>query len=39
MWLRRDKTEAHEEFDGKGIQLWLDCESEALLFSVDPDIT
>jgi hypothetical protein len=35
----RDQAEAHQEFDGEGIQLWLDYELEALRFSVDPDIS
>jgi hypothetical protein len=35
----RDKAEAHQEFDGEGIQLWLDYELEALRFGVDPNIS
>lgn len=34
----RDKADAHREFDGEGIQLWLDFELEALRFGVAPDI-
>ena len=26
----RDRADAHEEYDGEGIQLWLDYELEAL---------
>jgi len=35
----RDRADAHQEFDGEGIQLWLDYEVEALRFGVDPDVS
>jgi hypothetical protein len=35
----RDRADAHPEFDGEGIQLWLDYELEALLYGIDPDIS
>jgi hypothetical protein len=35
----RDRTDAHPELDGQGIQLWLDYELEALRFGVDPDVS
>ncbi len=35
----RDRADAHEEFDGEGIQLWLDYELEALRYGVDPDLS
>jgi hypothetical protein len=35
----RDRADAHQEFDGEGIQLWLDYELEALRFGVDPSIS
>jgi hypothetical protein len=35
----RDRAAAHEEFDGEGVQLWLDYELEALHYGVDPDIS
>ena len=35
----RDRADAHqEEFDGEGLQLWLDYELEAMRFGVDPDL-
>ena len=34
----RDRADGHEDFDGQGIQLWLDYELEALRFGVDPDV-
>jgi len=35
----RDRADAHQEFDGEGIQLWLDYELEALRFGLDPDVS
>ena len=35
----RDKADAHTEFDGEGMQLWLDFEMEAMLRGVDPDVS
>ncbi len=35
----RDRADAHREFDGEGIQLWLDYELEALRFGVDPNVS
>lgn len=35
----RDRTDAHTELDGEGLQIWLDYELEALRWSVDPDIS
>ncbi len=35
----RDRADAHHEFDGEGLQLWLDYELEALHHGVDPDIS
>ena len=35
----RDRADAHQEFDGEGIQLWLDYELEALRCGVDPDVS
>lgn len=35
----RDRADAHHEFDGEGLQLWLDYELEALRFGVDPDVS
>lgn len=35
----RDRADAHEEFDGESIQLWLDYELEVLRYGVDPDIS
>ena len=35
----RDWAYAHEEFDGEGIQLWLDYELETLRWGVDPGIS
>ena len=35
----RDRADAHPEFDGEGIQLWLDYELKALRYSVDPDVS
>ena len=35
----RDRADAHQEFDGEGIQLWLDYELEALLYGVDPAVS
>ncbi len=34
----RDRADTHHEFDGEGIQLWLDYELEALRYGVDPDV-
>ena len=33
----RDRSDAHAELDGEGIQKWLDYELEALRCGVDPD--
>jgi hypothetical protein len=35
----RDRADAHQDFNGKGIQLYLDYELEALRFGVDPDVS
>ncbi len=35
----RDQAEAHDEFDGEGIQLWVEYELEALRWGVDPDVS
>ena len=35
----RDRADAYREFDGEGIQLWLDYELEALRWGVDPDVS
>ena len=35
----RDRAEAHARNDGKGIQLWIDFECEAMRYGVDPDAT
>ena len=35
----RDRADAHHEFDGESIQLWLDYELEALRYGVDPDVS
>jgi hypothetical protein len=33
----RDRADVHPEFDGEGLQFWLDYELEALRYGVDPD--
>ena len=35
----RERADAHQEFDGEGIQLWLDYELEALRYGVDPEVS
>ncbi len=35
----RDRADAHQEFDGEGIQLWLDYELETFRNGVDPDVS
>jgi hypothetical protein len=35
----RDRADAYHEFDGEGIQLWLDYELEALRYGVDPEVS
>ena len=34
----RERANAHQEFDGEGLQLWLEYELEAMRFGVDPDL-
>jgi hypothetical protein len=35
----RDRADAHEEFDGESLQLWLDYELVAMRYGVDSDVS
>ncbi len=35
----RERAEAHAGLDGEGLQLWIDCELEAIRCGVDPDVS